>query len=53
MEVERAVAPQLAGINDLPHTDLSVACSSRFEQVVAHDGEDGGFHGLSTSPDLG
>ena len=46
MEVERAVAPQLVITYDLLHADFSVVVFSSFEKMVAHDSNDGGFHGL-------
>lgn len=47
MEVEFAVAPQLVVIHRLPHGGFSGFVVFPFlAQSVAHDGEDGGFHGL-------
>ena len=47
MEVEFAVAPQLIVIHRLPHGGFSGFVVFPFlAQSIAHDGEDGGFHGL-------
>ena len=46
MEIERASAPQLVVIHRLHDGFSGFVVFPFLAQSVAHDGEDGGFHGL-------